>query len=277
MHKKRAPNKHTPIKHTQGSKKSLEHTQSPASKTIRGKTDTATKSGHLNMSPSRDPKNWKEQILIKLHKETMLEETSPQYPNIKIFGTNCPYDFLLFVTEGSSVKIMNILSGKTISIMQSAHFKGTNNFGIIMDEGPTSKLNETLRLIGEKVIKGSWKPQKRTQNATPNKPKHDQSESMSINESDGFDIEDEGNDYHGPDLLQDLFVDQLSGYLLCTSSSKDKLKIWKFENGENKLCTSENSIGGNGGTIFDFMVTKDKELVIISSGNQSNKVELFKL
>lgn len=65
--------------------------------------------------------------------------------------------------------------------------------------------------------------------------------------------------------------------MLVTSSSKAQMKVWRFENGENKLCAVENSHGGTCGNIFDFMVTKEKELVIITSGNNSNKVELFKI
>jgi len=64
---------------------------------------------------------------------------------------------------------------------------------------------------------------------------------------------------------------------MLTSSHKEKMKLWKFENGVSKCITSVPCLGGTGGGYMDFMRTKAKELVVISVGNASNKVELFTL
>lgn len=146
--------------------------------------------------------------MLKLHREGDLDETTPQYPNTRIFSTNCPFDFLLFVTAGSSVKVMNILTGKTITKMPEIHFKGTYNFGIIMDEGPTSKLHEVLKAIGDKVATGGWKPLPKgmkTPRGTPSRSNGDE-DAESVARSIALmneDLNNVGSDYAGEDLLKD--------------------------------------------------------------------------
>lgn len=51
--------------------------------------------------------------------------------------------------------------------------------------------------------------------------------------------------------------------------------MWKFDHGASKLISQENVLGGHSDNLIMFAKTKSKDLVVISTGNCSNKAELL--
>ena len=49
---------------------------------------------------------------------------------------------------GSDVKIMNVRDGEYIGEIEGAHFKGTSNFGLIVNSSMSSKLKAIFNSIG---------------------------------------------------------------------------------------------------------------------------------
>lgn len=78
-----------------------------------------------------------------------------------------------------------------------------------------------------------------------------------------------------PEDLFSLFVKQLNSFLMFTTSSKDKIKMWKFTDGVSKLATQEGSVGGLSDNCITFMPNKNRKMTVISAGNSSNKLEVF--
>lgn len=142
---------------------------------------------------------------------------------------------------------MNVRDGEYIGDIDGAHFKGTANYGLIINSSMSSRLKETFINI-ERAIKNA---------------------EMAKRESSGQ--EDEAVEV---DLLE-LFVEQLNEYMLVTCSSKDKLKLWKFEEGISTHLAQENCLGGILDNSICILKTKAKEIVIATAGNCSNKIELF--
>jgi hypothetical protein len=58
-----------------------------------------------------------------------MDEPSLQHPAVKVFASNLPNDNLLFVTNGSNIKVMSVVSAMEILNIKSVHFKGTYNLG----------------------------------------------------------------------------------------------------------------------------------------------------
>ena len=79
------------------------------------------------------------------------------FSQCKLFGTNLKSDYLLFVSVGSDIKMLNILKGKYIGDIDGAHFKGTSNFGIILNSGLNSKLKNTLNKVSQVLAGGNQK------------------------------------------------------------------------------------------------------------------------
>lgn len=78
------------------------------------------------------------------------------------------------------------------------------------------------------------------------------------------------------DLLE-LFVEQLNEFMLITCSSKDKIKIWKFEEGISTHLTQENCLGGNLDNLIFVLKSKTKDVIIATAGSCSNKIELYNM
>ena len=105
------------------------------------------------------------------------------------------------------------------------------------------------------------------------------SKSKSLVEEDE-DFEEEEEDEEEEDVgenkaVRELYKKQLEHFILMTSSCKDKIKTWNFEDGKAKMLSSASCIGGNLGGNLTFMMSKAKELCVLSAGNVSNKIELF--
>ena len=144
-------------------------------------------------------------------------------------------------------------NGEYIGDIEGAHFKGPTNYGLIVNSGPTSRLTETLLSI-EKVV----------QNKHPN---------YEDDEQDDEDLEyADVND----DLLE-LFVEQLDDFILLSTSSKDKMRMWKFENGSSSMVSQVNSLGGICDSSITVLRSARNEILVLGYGNCSNKVEIFKL
>lgn len=94
------------------------------------------------------------QIDCIMEREESLANQGIQYPVVTMFGSNYPNDYLLFVTSGSDIKLLNILTGEYVGEIEGAHFKGTTNFGLITDNSPQSKLRDILSEIQQKVESG---------------------------------------------------------------------------------------------------------------------------
>jgi hypothetical protein len=171
-------------------------------------------------------------ILHRLSKVLSLEDKGHLGSNGRIFSSNLKHDYLLFVSVASDIKIMNIRTAKYIGDIDGAHFKGTYNYGMIVNAGLQGKL------------------------------------------------QDMNNDYRGnyrDSRYMDMIVEQLNHYLMITCSVKDKMKVWKFDDGLSTPICQANAIGGHLDTSMTVMNTIDKDICIISLGNASNKAELFKL
>jgi hypothetical protein len=173
------------------------------------------------------------------------EEKTTRYSTTKLFSSNYKNDFLLFVSLNSDIKIMNVRDGEYIGDIDGAHFKGTTNYGLIINSSMSSRLKETFVNI-ERAIK----------NAEVEKEKENEDEDVEV------------------DLLE-LFVEQLNEFILITCSAKDKLKLWKFEEGISTHLAQENCLGGTLDNLITVLKTRSKEVVIATSGNCSNKIELF--
>lgn len=127
--------------------------------------------------------------------------------------------------------------------------------GLVVDDGPTSKLQEVFDEIKEKSGKGKKK--------------------KTGEEEEDYEEEDSGDNKKENKDVQALYKKQLEYYLLMTSSCKEKLKVWNFEDGKSKMLTQSPCIGGSLGGNLVFMMSKAKELVVLSCGNVSNKFELY--
>ena len=150
----------------------------------------------------------------------------------RIFSTNLKHDYLLFVSLASDIKILNMKTGKYIGDIDGAHFKGTYNYGMIVNAGLQGKLEDLY---------------------------------------DSY----EGN--YTDSKYMDLIVEQLNHYLMISSSIKDKIKIWKFDDGLSAPISQANCIGGTLDQSITVLYTASKDLCALVMGNASNKVELFKL
>lgn len=82
---------------------------------------------------------------------------------------------------------------------------------------------------------------------------------------------------HKDPKFMDLIVEQLNNYLMVTSSIKDKIKVWKFDDGLATPISQANVIGGSLSVPISLLYTAAKEVCMLVMGNASNKVELFKL
>lgn len=87
------------------------------------------------------------------------DKGSSTFSTTRLFGTNMRYDYLLFVSLGSDIKIMNVLKGKYIGDIDGAHFKGTTNFGVILNgngrlKSTLSKINNVLSTGNQKELLG---------------------------------------------------------------------------------------------------------------------------
>jgi hypothetical protein len=79
------------------------------------------------------------------------------------------------------------------------------------------------------------------------------------------------------DRKVDNFIEQLNHCLLISVSVKDKLKLWKFEDGLSSPVAQGNAIGGTLDSSMTVLNTADKHLCLLIMGNASNKVELFQI
>ena len=106
--------------------------------------------------PTSRPDETSRTLTVSMHKDIALFSDQAQ-PILsyyqKCFSTNFAYDYLLFVTSGADIKLLNILSGDYVGEIEGAHFKGTLNFGVICDESTSSSLKETLAVIKSKIEK----------------------------------------------------------------------------------------------------------------------------
>lgn len=185
----------TPAKSQQSVKKA----NNDALQTPESQRDALSPNKDLNQNTDtkREDENSKEEIKVTIQKRADLEDTTTQYPHIKIFGSNVPRDYILFITHGPNIRLMNILNGNYFGEMKDAHFKGTFNFGLIIDDGPTSRLNDIFKDIGTKIQEGTHvqKPNKRRRT------------NQSITETEESEMESEFKD-----LLIPHFKEQLSHY-----------------------------------------------------------------
>lgn len=133
---------------------------------------------------------------------------------------------------GSDIKILNIRTGKYIGDIDGAHFKGTYNYGMMVNAGLQSKLQ---------------------------------------------DLHSEYRGNYGDSKYMDLIVEQLNHYLMVTCSLKDKVKVWKFDDGLSTPICQASAIGGHLDACISLAMTTNKEVCIMTMGNASNKVELFKV
>lgn len=182
----------------------------------------------------RDPSDTRYVLRAKVFHSIDIEEKG-SFMSSKIFGTNLRYDYLLFVSVGSDIKIMNILKGKYIGDIDGAHFKGTTNFGLILNAGGNSRIKGTLARINQVLTAGNQK-----------------------------------------DLLN-LFVDQLNDYLIVSTSSKDKLRAWKFDDAFSSPISQINALGGCLDSQIFIFSTRSGETALVLCGSCSNKIEVFTL
>ncbi len=152
----------------------------------------------------------------------------------RIFTSNLRHDSLLFVSQNSDIKILNIRTGKFIGDIDGAHFKGTYNFGLVVGAGLPHKLKDRMAAYEAEEDKSGEK-------------------------------------------MMDLIIEQLNDYLLVSLSVKDKIKVWKFDNGLATPISQASCIGGSLDRPVQVLNTVSREVCLLAMGNASNKVELFRL
>jgi hypothetical protein len=108
----------------------------------------------IHSEKSRRTVGCNDSVSCVMEKSLKFEDYGPQYTHMRAFNTNFTGDFILFLTTGSDIKILNIIAGDYIGEIEGANFKGTCNFGLISDESPDSSLKETLTKIHEKFLVG---------------------------------------------------------------------------------------------------------------------------
>lgn len=77
--------------------------------------------------------------------------------------------------------------------------------------------------------------------------------------------------------LMDVIVEQLNHMMMVTVSVKDKIKLWKFEDGLSSPIAQASCIGGMLDTGLLVLTNTAKETCIVSMGNASNKAEIFRI
>ena len=194
------------------------------------------KDGPGGESPDKEQEDKAKYLLkAKIVNSIDFESKGSTFSTSKIFGTNLKYDYLLLVSVGSDIKLLNILKGKYIGDIDGAHFKGTTNFGIILNSGQNSKLKGTLSRVNQVLQSGNQK-----------------------------------------DLLN-LFVEQLNDYIVLSCSSKDKLRVWKFDDAYSSPVAQCNCLGGVLDSQIFVFNTRSGDIALLVSGNCSNKIEVFTL
>lgn len=162
-----------------------------------------------------------------------LEDKGHLGSNARIFSSNIRHDCLLFVSQNSDIKIINMKTGKFIGDIGGAHFKGVYNFGLLVGAGLQNKLKDRM-------------------------------ENFEIKEGE-----------RKADRVMDIIIEQLNEYMLVSCSLKDKLKVWKFQDGVSSPISQANCIGGNLDSPITLLNTINKEVSMLVMGNASNKVEIF--
>lgn len=201
----------------------------------------ATNSENKPKDPSEDEENkgiqeeHRYSLKAKITSSIDFDDKGGNFTTCKLFGTNLKNDYLLFVSVGSDIKMLNVLKGKYIGDIDGAHFKGTSNFGLILNSGNSSRLKGTLNRIGQAVTSSNHK-----------------------------------------ETLQ-LFVEQLNDYILLSCSSKDKLRVWKFEDGHSIPSNQISCLGGLLDSQIFVVNNRYGEVCLLVAGNCSNKIEVFTL
>lgn len=167
-------------------------------------------------------------------KAIAVEDKSHIGSHTRIFTSNLRHDNLLFVSQNSDIKILNIKTGRYIGDIDGAHFKGTYNFGLVVGAGLPHRLKDKMVMYEQEEDKTGEK-------------------------------------------MMDLIIEQLNDYLLVSCSVKDKLKVWKFDNGLATPISQANCIGGTLDRPIQVLNTASREVCLLVMGNASNKVELFRL
>jgi hypothetical protein len=80
-----------------------------------------------------------------------------------------------------------------------------------------------------------------------------------------------------PEKLMDVIVEQLNHMMMVTVSVKDKIKLWKFEDGLSTPISQASCIGGLLDSGLLVLTNTAKETCIISMGSASNKAEIFRV
>jgi len=171
--------------------------------------------------------------------------TSSRYASCKVFSTNLQGDYLIFLTSGSDIKIINSINGRNIGTIEGVHFKGTSSYGVLLNGDDFVTMPDIFgRIIAE---------------ANRIKELYDEDQYSQENE----------------EYILDLFVEQLENYIFVTNSIKDKTKIWRFENGLSKMLSQHNSLGGRIDSDRIFLRTRKDGVIFINCGDASNRIELF--
>lgn len=92
-------------------------------------------------------------IICYIYKINALEHLGLNYPPTKCFCSNFSNDYVLFISNCSDVRLMNVLTGHYVGEVEGANFKGTHNFGMISDDSPSNQLRDILMRIKSTVDK----------------------------------------------------------------------------------------------------------------------------
>lgn len=207
--------------------------------TVEEKGTTKTEDKQKEGSDDEEQKGIQEEqrysLKAKITSSVDFEDKGGNFTTCKLYGTNLKNDYLLFVSVGSDIKMLNVLKGKYIGDIDGAHFKGTTNFGIVLNSGSNSRLKGTLNRIGQALAGGNQK-----------------------------------------EVLQ-MFVEQLNDYMLISCSSKDKLRVWKFDDGHSIPSTQISCLGGLLDSQIFVTHNRNGEICLLAAGNCSNKIEVFTL
>lgn len=183
------------------------------------------------------------------HKSTVKFVPSIQITNAHVDGssgvnclasTNINGDFLLFSGGGlddSFLRVWNALTGNNLYEFKGAHFKGVYTMAFLINNTLASDVRGTFKKI--KAIVGKVKKDEKA--------------------------------------LNELVSSVLPSYKLITFGLKEKVKIWQL--GVNKM-EPLNELGVLGGTCNNgtfFLKNSREEVLMISGGSSSAKIELLKI
>ena len=154
-----------------------------------------------------------------------------------LFSTNQKRDNLIFVGDGSSLKIITMYDGETVARIKGTHYSGISSIFFMMDTSKESQIYRILNTIENEYL-----------HKTPQKIKENK------------------------ETLQTHYRDFLNCFKVITVSNKKLMRFWSINNFEPVLLDQDNRSYGSCGKILFKYQNKKNENFLVTSGKYSNKI-----